>query len=303
MQAIFRFLGLEREQVSTAEKLVSLLGAILGIYLVSLISFYSTDAKGASYIVPSMGAAAVLLFAVPHGKLSQPWALFGGNLISAVVGVTCYKIIPDTFLAAALSVGLAIGCMHLFNCIHPPGGATALAAVIGGSGVHNLGYAFIFLPIFVNVLILFMVAVVFNSLFPWRRYPISNMRFHHVKPESSEYVSQGSIEKAMREMDVYMDITLEELQSLIEKSLEIEHGIKVHPEKIRIGRYFSNGMPGAEWSVRKIIDESRSNNPEHDLVIFEIVEGSGQRLKDSCRRDEFASWASHEVMPNSRKRA
>jgi len=298
MHAILQFLGLENEQVSIAEKLVSMLGSILGIYLVCLISYYYTDETGAAYIVPSMGASAVLLFAVPHGKLSQPWALYGGNLISAVIGVSCYKLIPDTFIAAALAVGVAIGSMHLFNCIHPPGGATALAAVIGGDAVHHLGYMFVFLPIFVNVLVLFGVAMLFNSLFPWRRYPVSTMRFTHVKASSPDFVSQASIEKAMREMDVYVDITVEELQALMEKSLKNEHGSGIHPEKVVVGNYFANGRPGAEWSVRKIIDESKSNNPDHDLVIYEIVEGSGERLTDSCSRAAFAQWAAFEVKPN-----
>jgi len=301
-QILKHFLGWEKEQVSIAEKLVSLLGAVLGIYLVCLISFYTTDAQGAAYIVPSMGAAAVLLFAVPHGKLSQPWALFGGNLISAVVGVTCYKLVPEPFIAAALAVGLAIGCMHLFSCVHPPGGATALAAVIGGEAVHSIGYSFVFIPIFVNVVILFLVAMVFNSMFPWRRYPISTMRFKHVKPQAPEFVSKSAIEKAMREMDVYVDVTVEELQALIERSLQYQHGNDIHPEQVMVGRYFANGKPGAEWSVRKIIDESKSDNPEHDMVVFEVVEGSGKRLKDSCTRVGFTQWAAFEVKPNNVKK-
>lgn len=294
-----QFLGLEPENVSIAEKLVSLLGAALGIYFVCLISFYSTDAQGAAYIVPSMGAAAVLLFAVPHGKLSQPWALFGGNIISAVVGVTCYKLIPDPFIAAALAVGLAIGGMHVFNCIHPPGGATALAAVIGGEAVHSIGYSFVFLPILINVTVLFLVAVFFNSLFPWRRYPVSAMRFKHIQPDPREFVSTGAIEKAMQEIDVIVDVTVEELQTLIERSLQYEHGKTIHPHHIKVGRFFANGKPGAEWSVRKVIDEIHSNNPEHDVVVYEIVEGSGERLKDSCTRSDLSKWAAFEVKPNN----
>ena len=34
-------------------------------------------------------------------------------------------------IAAAASVGLAIGVMYYARCLHPPGGATALSAVIG----------------------------------------------------------------------------------------------------------------------------------------------------------------------------
>jgi len=109
---------LESKNISTAEKVVSALGSFISISLVSFISFQFTDAIGAALIAPSMGATAVLLFAVPHGRLSQPWPLFAGNLVSACVGVTCYIFVPNVFLAA----GLAVGLMHLLKCIHPPGG-------------------------------------------------------------------------------------------------------------------------------------------------------------------------------------
>src|SRR5690625_7242859 len=82
-------------------------------------------------MLASMGATAVLLFAVPHGALSQPWAVVGGHVVSAIVGVTCQLLIPNLFWAAALSVGVAVAAMYYLRCIHPPGGATALAAEIG----------------------------------------------------------------------------------------------------------------------------------------------------------------------------
>ena len=92
------------------------------------------------YIVPSMGASAVLLFAVPHSALGQLWNVIGGHLISAAIGVACYQWLPSNGIAAGASVGLAIGAMYYTRCIHPPGGATALAAVIGGQNIHALGY-------------------------------------------------------------------------------------------------------------------------------------------------------------------
>ena len=132
MSQIKRFFGIESENISSAEKVVSSLGGFISISLIAYISYQFTGAIGAALIAPSMGATAVLLFAVPHGKLSQPWPLFAGNLVSAWVGVTCFIVIPNVFLAAGLAVGLAIALMHLLRCIHPPGGATAIAAVIGG---------------------------------------------------------------------------------------------------------------------------------------------------------------------------
>ena len=92
------------------------------------------------YIVPSVGTSAVLLFAVPHSALGQLWNVIGGHLISAAIGVACYQWLPSNGIAAGASVGLAIGAMYYTRCIHPPGGATALAAVIGGQNIHALGY-------------------------------------------------------------------------------------------------------------------------------------------------------------------
>ena len=119
---LLRFFGVEPETVSTTEKLVSTLGGFTGIFLIAAISYQLVGRENAALIVPSMGASAVLLFAVPHGRLSQPWALFGGHLVSAAIGVACYQLVPDAFLAAGLAVALAIGAMHLAGCIHPPGG-------------------------------------------------------------------------------------------------------------------------------------------------------------------------------------
>ncbi|MDH5395191.1 MAG: HPP family protein, partial [Gammaproteobacteria bacterium] len=164
MEKIKFFLGIGNS-VSTAEKLASTVGGVVGIFLIAWISFQFTGASGAALIVPSMGASAVLLFGVPHGQLSQPWALFGGHISSAIVGVTCYQLIPNIFVAAALAVGLAIGLMHVLRCLHPPGGATALAAVIGGSAINELGYWYLFNPVLLNVVIIFITAIIMNGFF------------------------------------------------------------------------------------------------------------------------------------------
>jgi CBS-domain-containing membrane protein len=120
-----------------------------------------------------MGASAVLLFAVPHGALSQPWPVLGGHVISALIGVSCAKFIPLPLLAAAFSVALAIGAMHYLNCIHPPGGATALSAVIGGDAIHQLGFQYVLTPVLLNTIIVLIVAILFNYPFHWRRYPLA----------------------------------------------------------------------------------------------------------------------------------
>ncbi len=304
-QNIKKFWGIETDSVSHAEKLVSTVGGVLAIFLIAFVTYKLTGITGATLIVPSMGASAVLLFAVPHGKLSQPWALFGGHLISAFVGVSCYLLVPDPFLAAGLAVGLAIGAMHLLYCIHPPGGATALAAVIGGPAIHALGYEYILTPILINTLIIFAVAFVFNNLFPWRRYPASMMRFTErpqAKPSSlSHLIDKKHIQQALSDMDLVVDLTTEDIQRLFALTLEHADRQRLDSRQIRVGAYYTNGRHGAEWSVRQVIDEAVSDDPDQDMVIYKVVEGQGLHGSDSCTRREFADWAVREVMPSKQE--
>jgi len=296
---IRQFLGIDNS-TSTAEKLASTIGGIIGIFLIAWLSFKVTGASGAALIVPSMGASAVLVFAVPHGRLSQPWPLIGGHMVSAFIGVSSYLLVPDVFIAAGLAVGLSIGAMHVLDCIHPPGGATALAAVIGGPAIHALGYRYALAPILLNTTIIFLVAVSFNSFFPWRRYPVSLMRFADVptgkaREASPLVIEKKYIERALADIDVIVDLSADDLQQIFALSLEHAKTPEFHREQIILGHYYTNGRHGAEWSVRQIIDEAKSDDPRKDMVIYKVVEGAGFKNADSCTREAFAAWADREL--------
>lgn len=207
----------DQHSTSHAEKLISAAGGFAGILLVLLVSSQVLDFHGATLIVASMGASAVLLFATPHSPLSQPWSLFGGHLISAFIGVTCAKLLGNPFYAGAVAVGLSIGAMHYLRCLHPPGGATSLVAVLGGASVHTLGYWFLITPVLANVLVILIVAIAANSPFQWRRYP----KWLSEPPEVPGTAHDAHAEKcmiahsdlvyALSEMDSFIDITEEDL--------------------------------------------------------------------------------------------
>lgn len=292
------FLGVDNS-VSAAEILASTIGGFIGIFLISIISYHFTGATGAALIVPSMGASAVLVFAVPHGKLSQPWALFGGHLSSAFVGVCCYLFVPNLFLAAGLAVGLAIGAMHVLRCIHPPGGATALVAVVGTAQIHALGFEYILTPVLLNTLIIFASAFIFNSFFPWRRYPTSMMRFSDTptvtEQKPSRYIEKEYIERALSDIDLVVDLDVDTLQQLFALTLEHAETPTFSTNQIIIGHYYTNSKHGVEWSVRQIIDESKSDDPKKDMVIYRVAEGQGLQSASSCTRTEFAAWANREL--------
>lgn len=291
VKQISQFIGIEKSSVSYYEKIISALGGFLGILIIQIISSSFIDPLAQMLIVASMGASSVLLFAVPHGKLSQPWSLFAGNLISAFIGVTCYQWIPDPFVAGSMAVGLSIGTMHMLNCIHPPGGATALVAVVGGPMVHDLGYNYMLTPILMNVAVIFLVAVIFNGFFPWRRYPISLVKFSASKQSNKQSINRQHIEQAIKDMDLVIDITTDDLQQLFTLTLQHANKPLFDAEQMKLGHYYTNGLYGVQWSVRQIIDESADKK----MLIYRVVEGQGLKSSDSCTREEFFQWSAWEV--------
>ncbi len=152
-------------------------------------------------------------------------------MVSALVGVSCALLIPSPLLAAALAVGLAIGAMHYLRCIHPPGGATALTAVVGGSGIHDLGYGFLVMPVLLNVVVILVVAVVFNYPFSWRRYPAA-LQLTNAVPKQNEApdeaypsISHSDFVYALSEIDSFIDVTEQDLVRIYELATQR----KVHP--------------------------------------------------------------------------
>ncbi len=300
LRTLATFAGFGSNRTSHREKLISGLGGFVSILLIMLVTReFVTD--GAALIVASMGASAVLLFAVPHGPLSQPWALGGGHLISAFIGVSCQLLLADPLVAAAAAVGVSISVMYYLRCIHPPGGATALTAVVAGSGVHELGYLYLLTPVLLNVLVIFAVGVAFNFFFPWRRYPTALMHYTRARTEQNEpreeTLSRADLEHALKQMNLYVDVSHEDLGKIYQLA-KYRDTSAVAAKDVKLGRYYSNGEYGANWSVRQVVDEAVNPRPNKDLIIYKVVAGHGRRSSGTMSREDFARWAKYEVYLN-----
>ena len=159
-------------RVSPAEIFWSWLGSFLGIAAVAYINYGFLEGTDLLLLIGSFGASAVLLYGAIKSPLAQPRNLLGGHVISALIGVTAFKMLePHLWLAAALAVSVSIAVMHATKTLHPPGGATALIAVISGPKVTNLGYLYALAPVAAGALIMLAVALLVNNLAPRRRYP------------------------------------------------------------------------------------------------------------------------------------
>ena len=211
---VFKWLGVEIVEVTAKEKLVSTVGSALAIYLVFLITRQLLPTTSAFGVVASMGATAVLLFAVPHGQLSQPWPLIGGHFISSIIGVTCSQAISDRALATAIAVGVSIAMMHQLKCLHPPGGATAFTAVMGGDVIHELGFLYVFIPVGLNAVLMLLLSILINYPFPWRRYPAALVARKTTAGSNAFSISDEehqSFSEAIRSIDSFVDISEEDL--------------------------------------------------------------------------------------------
>lgn len=297
-------LGIERNTTRNGEKIISAVGAFLGILAVYWGARWCfpdgfMHTAGTLLMVTSMGATAVLLFAVPQGALSQPWAVIGGHLLSAFVGVTVQQLLPDQTWTPALAVGLAVGVMHYLRCMHPPGGATALAAVIGGAEIYRLEYFYLLMPILINVVSIMVMAIAFNAFFPWRRYPAHLTRRKLAKPavasERQFELTQEDFSAAMEQLNSYVDITSENLTQLLELAKQHAEKNITHPEQIIAGHFYSNGKLGNLWSIRQVVDAADNQNASKDQVIYKVVAGDGGYATGICLRAEFRQWARYEV--------
>ncbi len=161
-------------RVSNEEIAWSWIGAFLGIAVAGLASQALLEGLDLTLMIGSLGASAVLLYGAPRSPLAQPRNLLGGHILSALVGVACWKLLhPFPWLAAALAVSTSLAIMHATRTLHPPGGATALIAVIGSREVHDLGFLYVVAPCTIGPLVLLAVALVVNNISGSRRYPIA----------------------------------------------------------------------------------------------------------------------------------
>lgn len=169
---ISRYVIYRETLVDFKENFWSFSGAFIGIGLIALVQSLFLPRMENVFLIGSFGASSVLIFGAIQSPMAQPRNLVGGQVISAIAGVTIAQLLPDILWATApLAVASSISLMQLTKTLHPPGGATALIAVIGSEKIQELGYMYVLSPVFSGTLILLLTALIFNNVTPNRRYP------------------------------------------------------------------------------------------------------------------------------------
>jgi CBS domain-containing membrane protein len=265
--------------VPRTERMRAVAGALVGLFVTAILSEMVAAGSGVGplMLVAPMGASAVLLFCVPASPLAQPWSVIGGNTISALVGVACAHLIDKPMLAAPLAGAIAIFVMFALRCLHPPSGAVALTAVLGGPAVHAAGFKFALLPVCLNSSMIVLAALVFNNL-TGRRYPHqqgSSMRNVHATADPVPTARLGftaeDLDAALARYGQVLDVSRDDLEQIL---LETEaHAYGRRCGVITCGAIMSRdavttrpGMAlGAAWSLLRrhrlhalpVLDEER----------------------------------------------
>ena len=173
-----RYILYKETLIDYKEQFWSFLGSFVGIGILAYIQSIHFSGNDAVYLIGSFGASSVLVYGIIQSPFSQPRNLIGGHLVSAFIGVTVHKLAPDIiWIAAPLAVSLAIILMQITKTLQPPGGATALIAIIGSDKIKDLGYMYVISPVLIGVMILFLTALVFNNMTSSRTYP-SHSTYH-----------------------------------------------------------------------------------------------------------------------------
>ena len=210
--------------VSLGERLRASIGALIGILVTGVIASLALAGSDVPLLIAPMGASAVLLFAVPTSPLAQPWSIIGGNTVSALIGVTCARYVGDPMVAAALAAGLAIAAMMALRCLHPPSGAVALTAVLGGPAIQAAGYGFVLWPVGVNSLLLLVAALLFNNL-TGRRYPhltqpapANTHKTADLLPSARLGVTRDDISAVLAQYDLVLPVATDDLEDILHRA-------------------------------------------------------------------------------------
>lgn len=176
--------------VDFKEQFWSFVGSFIGIGSIAYFNTHHFQESDSVYLIGSFGASSVLIYGNINSPFSQPKNLVGGHLLSAIIGVTIHLLLPDIlWLSAALAVSFSIIVMQITKTLHPPGGATALIAVIGTAKIKSLGYWYVLSPVLIGVIILLLVALVVNNITENRSYPVNNIyhkKYHTFKKRISK---------------------------------------------------------------------------------------------------------------------
>jgi CBS domain-containing membrane protein len=261
--------------VNNAERIRACCGALIGVFLTILVNrLLLGPTPGLPLLLAPLGASAVLLFAAPASPLAQPWSVMGGNLTSAIIGVAFAQWIADPMLAAALALAAAIGMMFALRCLHPPSGAIALTAVLGGPAIQAHGFHFVLSPVAVSSSLLLLTAILFNNI-TRRRYPHPPQLDHRnphrtADPRPTDRIgfTPTDLEDVLKQYNQVLDVTRDDLETIF---LQTEmHAYRRRFGEITCADIMSRDLVTAEFGTT--LEQAWALMREHRIKALPVID-------------------------------
>jgi CBS domain-containing membrane protein len=161
------YFGGDQPAVAWVERIRSVFGAFIGLMLVLTIAKYLGELGNLDeWLMASLGASALLVFALPGSPMAQPWAVIAGNTLSALVGISVLHLVDEPLIAMPLAASLSILGMFILRCLHPPAAAVSLIVVLG----HVFHYRYAFFPVMIDSVLLVVAGAIYSNL-TGKKYP------------------------------------------------------------------------------------------------------------------------------------
>jgi CBS domain-containing membrane protein len=206
---LFPYFGQDQTHVSQRERFRAAGGAAVGLLFTMALGRYLGGLAGVSeWVMASLGASALLVFVLPSSPMAQPWAVIGGNVVSALIGIACVHFVDMPIVAAPIAVGLSILCMFVLRCLHPPAAAVAMITVIGSVG----SFQYALFPVLTDSVLLIIMGVAFNNM-TGKRYP--HFLASNNLTNEPEIVKSEDVDLVLSRYNQVVDINRDDLAALI----------------------------------------------------------------------------------------
>ncbi|MBL8450426.1 MAG: CBS domain-containing protein [Dechloromonas sp.] len=258
--------------LAAAERRKAALGSLVGMAVAACL--VAAAPAGSLWLVAAVGATSIILFALPHSPLAQPWSIFGGYLGATVCALAASALVPWPAAAAALALGATVLFMTRFKCLHPPGGALVLLIVVEGTPTL-LRAGQIMAVVLANAAATLVAALLINNLLLGRRYPkcrteppASPHRTRDGAPTERIGLSHADLDHAVRALGTFVDIQEQQLVDLY--TLAVNHAFERHLG-VSCGDIMARDVVTVEFGTD--LEEAWNLLRRHKIKALPVVDG------------------------------
>lgn len=264
------------------EKCIAALACLIAIFLTATITQLCA-VPNSTILIASMGASAVILYAVPSSPMAQPWPFVGGQMLSALIGMLVTQTVSDTILALTLAIGLSVLVMQLLHCLHPPGAATALAPALSGVAYTSApDFTFILAPVGINVLSMLVIALIVNRLILRREYPAKIKISAQTRPADKLLsITEADIAQATQGFHQFLDININDLCQILTRLQLLE--IQKNVATLYCGDLMQRDIITVEYATE--VEDAWQLMYDHHLKVLPVLDKRGHIIGIVTRYD------------------